>query len=39
MSFDELAEYKKGRVVNSGLRLDYAHFPDQQKITFVELYY
>lgn len=29
----------KGRGVNSGLRLIYAHFPDEQKITFVELYH
>jgi len=29
----------KGRGVNSGLRLIYAHFPEQQKITFIELYH
>lgn len=29
----------KGRGVNSGLRLIYAHFPDENKITFIELYY
>ena len=29
----------KGKGVNSGLRLVYAHFPDDQKITFVELYH
>jgi len=29
----------KGRGVNSGLRLIYAYFPDQEKITFVELYH
>jgi hypothetical protein len=29
----------KGRGVNSGLRLIYAHFPNEQKITFVELYH
>jgi len=29
----------KGKGVNSGLRLIYAHFPDEQKITFVELYH
>ena len=29
----------KGRGVNSGLRLVYAHFPDEQKIIFVELYH
>ena len=31
----------KGRGVNSGLRLIYAHFPDAQggKITFIELYH
>ena len=29
----------KGRGVNSGLRLIYAYFPDQQKITFIELYH
>ncbi len=29
----------KGRGVNSGLRLIYAHFPDVQKITFIELYH
>ncbi len=29
----------KGKGVNSGLRLIYAHFPDKQKITFVELYH
>lgn len=29
----------KGRGVNSGLRLIYAHFHDEQKITFIELYH
>ena len=29
----------KGRGVNSGLRLIYAHFPEDQKITFIELYH
>ena len=29
----------KGRGVNSGLRLIYAYFPDEQKITFVEIYH
>lgn len=29
----------KGRGVNSGLRLIYAHFPNDQKITFIELYH
>lgn len=29
----------KGRGVNSGLRLIYAHFPDLQKIIFIELYH
>lgn len=29
----------KGRGVNSGLRLIYAHFPDEQRIVFVELYH
>jgi len=29
----------KGRGVNSGLRLIYAFFKDEQKITFVELYH
>jgi mRNA-degrading endonuclease RelE of RelBE toxin-antitoxin system len=29
----------KGRGINSGLRLIYAHFPDEQKITFIELYH
>ena len=29
----------KGRGVNSGLRLIYAHFPDQQKVIFIELYH
>jgi len=29
----------KGRGVNSGLRLVYAHFPDEHKITFIELYH
>ena len=29
----------KGRGVNSGLRLVYAHFPDEQKITFIEIYH
>jgi len=28
----------KGRGVNSGLRLIYAHFEKEQKITFIELY-
>jgi hypothetical protein len=29
----------KGRGVNSGLRLIYAYFLDEQKITFIELYH
>ena len=29
----------KGIGVNSGLRLIYAYFPNEQKITFVELYH
>jgi mRNA-degrading endonuclease RelE of RelBE toxin-antitoxin system len=29
----------KGRGVNSGLRLIYAHFPEEQRIVFVELYH
>jgi hypothetical protein len=29
----------KGRGVNSGLGLIYAHFPDEQKIAFIELYH
>lgn len=29
----------KGRGVNSDLRLIYAYFPDEQKITFVEIYH
>jgi hypothetical protein len=29
----------KGRGVNSGLRLIYAHFPNDQKIIFIELYH
>lgn len=29
----------KGRGVNSGLRLVYAHFPLEQRIVFVELYH
>ena len=29
----------KGRGVNSGFRLIYAHFPDEEKITFIELYH
>ena len=29
----------KGRGVNSGLRLIYAYFPDEQKIIFIELYH
>ncbi len=29
----------KGKGVNSGLRLIYAYFPEEQKITFVELYH
>ena len=29
----------KGRGVNSGLRLIYAHFETEQKITFIELYH
>ncbi|MFZ1675650.1 MAG: hypothetical protein WAT91_00175 [Saprospiraceae bacterium] len=28
----------KGQGVNSGLRLIYAHFQEEQKITFIELY-
>ena len=29
----------KGRGVNSGLRLIYVHFPDEEKIVFIELYH
>ena len=29
----------KGRGINSGLRLIYAHFPKEQKIIFIELYH
>ena len=29
----------KGRGVNSGLRLVYAHFPSENKIVFIELYH
>ncbi len=29
----------KGRGVNSGLRLVYAYFADEQRITFIELYH
>ncbi len=29
----------KGRGVNSGLRLIYAHFPVEQRIIFIELYH
>jgi len=29
----------KGSGVNSGFRLIYAHFPDEQKNTFIELYH
>lgn len=29
----------KGRGVNSGLRLVYAHFEDEQRVTFIELYH
>jgi mRNA-degrading endonuclease RelE of RelBE toxin-antitoxin system len=29
----------KGRGVNSGFRLIYAYFPDEQKITFIELFH
>lgn len=29
----------KGRGVNSGLRLVYAYYPDEQKITLIELYH
>jgi len=29
----------KGRGVQSGLRLVYAHFPEKKRIVFVELYY
>ena len=29
----------KGRGVNSGLRLIYAHFEEEQKIVFIELYH
>lgn len=29
----------KGSGVNSGLRLIYAHFPNEQTITFVEIYH
>ena len=29
----------KGKGVNSGMRLIYAHFPNEQKITFIELFH
>ncbi len=29
----------KGRGVNSGFRLIYAHFPEEQRIVFIELYH
>jgi mRNA-degrading endonuclease RelE of RelBE toxin-antitoxin system len=29
----------KGRGINSGLRLIYAHFPEESKIVFVEIYH
>ncbi|HCT29739.1 MAG TPA: hypothetical protein DIW31_03160 [Bacteroidales bacterium] len=29
----------KGRGVNSGLRLIYAHYPTEEKIVFIELYH
>lgn len=29
----------KGRGINSGLKLIYAYFPDEPKITFIELYH
>ena len=29
----------KGKGVNSGLRLVYAYFPEENKITFIELYH
>lgn len=29
----------KGRGVNSGLRLIYAYFPEEQKITFIQLFH
>jgi len=29
----------KGRGVNSGLRLIYAHYPSEEKIVFIELYH
>lgn len=29
----------KGRGSNSGMRLIYAHFPDEQKTTFIEIYH
>lgn len=29
----------KGRGVNSGLRLIYSHFQEEQRITFIELYH
>lgn len=29
----------KGKGVNSGLRLIYAHFPNDEKIVFIELYH
>lgn len=29
----------KGKGVNSGLRLIYAHFPEENKIIFIELYH
>jgi hypothetical protein len=29
----------KGRGINSGLRLIYANFPEEDKIVFVELYH
>ena len=29
----------KGRGINSGMRLIYAHFPEESKIVFVEIYH
>lgn len=42
MTFDDLDEFRKDLksvMKNSGFRLIYAHFKEEEKITFIEIYH
>jgi hypothetical protein len=41
MEFEELKEFKRDVkfLLNSGLRLIYAHFKEEQRIVFIEIYH